>query len=61
VAGLLLVDLTQLLRQQAAAARELIVSLDHLQVGLRGGFDRPGRWTLAGALERGWHDDIWNI
>jgi hypothetical protein len=36
-----LVDLTKLLREQAAAIRELIDCLDHLQIGLRGGFDRP--------------------
>jgi hypothetical protein len=56
-----LVDLTKLLREQAAATRELIVSLDHLQVGLRGGYARPAHWTLAGAVERGWHDDVWNV
>jgi hypothetical protein len=56
-----LVDLTKLLREQAAATRELIDCLDHLQVGLRGGFDRPAHWTLAGAVERGWHDDVWNL
>jgi hypothetical protein len=56
-----LVDLTKLLRQHAADTWELIVSLEHLKVGLRGGLDRPTHWTLSGAVERGWHDDIWNI
>jgi hypothetical protein len=56
-----LVDLTKLLREQAAATRELIVSLDHVKVGLRGGYDRPAHWTLDRAVARGGHDDIWNI
>ena len=56
-----LVDLTKLLREQAAATWELIVSLEHLKMGLRGSCDRPAHWTLAGAVERGWHDDVWNI
>jgi hypothetical protein len=56
-----LVDLTKLLWEQAAATRELVVSLDHLQVGLRGGYDRPAHWTLAGAVGPGWHDDVWDI
>ena len=56
-----LVDLTKLLREHAAATGELIVSLEHLKMGLRGGCDRPAHWTLAGAVERGWHDDVWNI
>jgi hypothetical protein len=56
-----LVDLTKLLREHASDAWELIVSLEHLKVGLRGGFDRPAHWTLVGAVGRGWHDDVWNI
>jgi hypothetical protein len=56
-----IVDLTKLLREQAAATRELIICLAHLKEGLRGGCNRPAHWTLAGAVERGWHDDIWNV
>jgi hypothetical protein len=53
--------LTKQAREHATATRELIVSLEHLKLGLRGGYDRPAHWTPGLRAERGWHDDARDI
>lgn len=56
-----MVDLTKGLREHATATRELIVALEHLERGLRGGYGRPDHWVPDLSLEHGFHADAWEI